>query len=107
MSAFGISARSAALRKEYEVRDLNGIKHILIGALATSMDALAVGASLSLASEPLGPMLWRGLAVTLLTAVSVIVGIYSGHRIGRRFGKWAEGIGGAVLLIIALRLLLP
>ena len=37
------------IRGNEEVRDLNGIKNVIIGAVATSIDALAVGISMSMA----------------------------------------------------------
>ena len=96
----------SALRKDHEILDLNGLKHIMLGALATSMDALAAGASLSLTAEPAGIMLWRSLAVALLTALSVVAGICCGHRLGHRFGKWAEALGGIILILLALHILI-
>ena len=42
-----------ALTGKEEARDLNGIKNILIASVATSIDAMAVGISLSMDMEPM------------------------------------------------------
>ena len=93
------------LSKECETRDLNGFRNIIVAAIATSIDALAVGISLSMSGDSLGDVLFKALAVFLVTVLSVILGMFFGHRLGHRFGKMAEIIGGIVLIIIGLNVL--
>lgn len=95
-----------AFEKDCEARDLNGFRNIIVAAVATSIDALAVGISLSMAKEPLQSVLWKWLAVFVVTIASVMVGMFCGQKIGHRFGKIAEGIGGLVLILIGLNILL-
>lgn len=71
-------------------------------AVATSIDALAVGLSLA----ALRASLWYPAAVIGAVSFAVgIVGVRVGPRIGRFLGRWAELLGGAVLLAIGVRIL--
>lgn len=95
-----------ALKGKEEARDLNGIRNILIASVATSIDALAVGVSLSMDMEPIRTVLVKTAAVFLVTVVSVIAGILGGRKIGKRFGRGAELIGGLVLVGLGIGILI-
>ena len=72
-------------------------------SVATSIDALAVGLSMAL----LGISIWiPSVVIGIVAAALTFVGIRFGSRLGRRWGRWAEAIGGVVLLAIGLRILL-
>lgn len=93
------------IKGEEDIRDLNGWKNVILGGIATSIDALAVGVSQSMAGR-----MWKGflpllVSVFIVTAISVIGGIRGGSAIGSRFGRWAEIIGGAVLVAIGITIL--
>lgn len=76
---------------------------MVILSVATSIDAFAVGLSMAF----LGIVAWTpSLVIGLVTGSLVAIGICSGHRLGDRFGKLAQVIGGAVLIGIGLRILL-
>jgi manganese efflux pump family protein len=95
-----------ALRKESEVRNLNGFTNVILGALATSIDALVVGISLSMGQLELHDIVLNTAAVFLVTFLSVLVGMFFGHKVGHKLGKIAELIGGIVLILIGLNILL-
>ena len=57
-----------------------------------------MGGSKSMDGSGLTEMFPLAAAVFLVTLLSVIAGICFGNALGRRIGKWAEIIGGAVLL---------
>lgn len=101
----GGSMVADALRKGCEVRNLDGMRNVVIGALATSIDAFVAGASLSMGNESWGMMAANSAAVLVMTMLAVAAGMAFGHRLGHRFGKVAEGIGGAVLIILAAGML--
>lgn len=94
------------VRNEEEARDLNGLKNVVIGAVATSIDAFAVGVSLSMGFVATGKMMMNLACVFVVTMLSVIGGMFGGHRIGQRFGRPAEIAGGAVLILIGVNILL-
>ena len=95
-----------ALSGKDEARDLNGIRNVAVASVATSIDALAVGISLSMDMEPLSDVLLKCIAVLAVTVLSVVTGIFGGRRIGVRFGRRAEAAGGIVLFLIGLNILL-
>lgn len=76
----------------------------LIGlSVATSIDALAVGISLGL----MGISIWVPAGVIgAVTIVITCVGISIGRTAGKLLGPWAERVGGAVLVLIGIRILL-
>lgn len=76
---------------------------LLTLAVATSIDALALGLSLALLEVSIWmPSVIIGIVAALLSAL----GATFGCRLGRRFGVWAERFGGLVLLGIGLRILI-
>lgn len=78
---------------------------LVVLSVATSIDALAVGFSLSLlAVSPFFPVLVIGMVAFLLTAL----GMFWGHRMARgmNLGRGAAFLGGFVLIGIGIRILL-
>jgi putative Mn2+ efflux pump MntP len=76
---------------------------LLTLAVATSIDALAVGLSLA----ALGVSIWvPSVVIGAVAAVLTTIGALFGSRLGRRFGLWAERFGGIVLIGIGVRILL-
>jgi len=72
-------------------------------SVATSIDALAVGVSMAL----LGVSVWFPAAVIgVITATLTALGIIFAGHLGRRCGAWAGAVGGAVLILIGVRILL-
>ncbi len=94
------------IRGNEEVRDLGSWGKIFFGGLATSIDALAVGAALSIEGSSLNGILPLLIAVFIVTALSAVLGICGGRFIGRIAGRIAEIIGGLVLIGIGISLLL-
>ena len=78
------------------------MKCLLTLGIATSVDALAVGVSFAfLDVEILSAAGIIGLTAFLLS----IVGVKSGHFLGRKFKSRAELFGGVVLILIAFNVL--
>ena len=72
-------------------------------SVATSIDALAVGLSMAFMHVSIWiPSVVIGLVAAALSAV----GIGLGSRLGPRCGRWAEALGGCLLLLIGTRILL-
>ena len=71
-------------------------------SVATSLDALAVGFSMA----ALRVSVWiPSVIIGLVTAALTILGLSFGTRLGARWERWAEIIGGLVLLGIGARIL--
>jgi putative Mn2+ efflux pump MntP len=76
---------------------------LTVMAVATSIDALAVGFSYSLLGVSiLLPALLIGVVTFSLSSIGALV---SG-RLGAASGKWARLLGGSVLILIGLRILI-
>ena len=102
----GINMIRESLGKDEEEEHLDasfGFRAMLPLAVATSIDALAVGVTFAF------------LGVNIIPAVSFIgsttfvlsaLGVWIGNVFGSRFKKTAERIGGAVLIIIGIKILL-
>lgn len=92
-----------------EGRNLNGWRNIILGGVATSIDAAAVGVSQSMSGAGTSGTVLLLAAVFLCTMVSVTAGISAGRAIGgirgKNVGRIAEIAGGAVLTVIGLTFL--
>ncbi len=79
------------------------LKELFLLAIATSIDALAVGITLAF----LGADVWLSAGIiALVTFALSYLGVELGNRIGARFNRPATVIGGIVLVLIGLRILL-
>ncbi len=88
--------------QEEDLSDLSNAKVCLL-AVATSIDALAVGVGASLMAMPLLPSCAMIGAVAFLLS---FLGAVAGRKLGQRFNTWAQVAGGAVLIAIGLKFLL-
>ena len=80
------------------------LKAMLPLAVATSIDALAVGVSLAMAAKV---SIWT--AVTLIGLTTFLLsgaGAWVGGVFGRKFEKKAEIFGGVILILLGLKILL-
>ena len=71
-------------------------------AVATSIDALAVGVSLAFLKEPIFA---AATTIGITTAMLSAVGLYIGQAFGCRYKSKAEFMGGAVLILIGIKIL--
>ena len=79
------------------------LKELFILAIATSIDALAVGITFAVLKTDILP------AVALIGCVTFVLsfaGVQIGFTFGNRFEKKAEIAGGVVLILIGLKILL-
>ena len=72
-------------------------------AIATSIDALAVGISFAFLRVNI---LSAATLICVVTLLLSCVGVYVGHFFGAKFKSKAELIGGAVLVLMGLKILL-
>jgi len=79
-----------------------GLRLVMLST-ATSLDALAVGLSLALT----GISVWYpSLMIGLITGGMCLVAVALGNRLRDSFSRWATVAGGAVLILIGLRIVL-
>ena len=75
---------------------------LLTLSIATSIDSLAVGLTLGFMESSIQ------IAALIIGCVTFLVsaaGFYAGRKIGPLFGRWAEVLGGLVLIGIGVRIL--
>ena len=94
------------VRSKSDHLNLDGIRGILMGAVATSIDAAAVGLSMALDAVPWQDMSLISLFLFVFTGITVAVGMLSGSFIGRKLGYSARIVGGLVLIGLGIRILL-
>jgi len=88
---------------EDECRDNPFCAKTLCGlAIATSIDALAVGISLALLDTPLMQIT---VVIAIVTFIFSAVGVYAGCHFGNKFDFKLDLIGGLILIGIGLKIL--
>lgn len=101
----GVNMLREALESEEETADADlSVKTMFIMAVATSIDALAVGISLAMAGVA---NIW--LAVLLIGATTFVlsaIGVKVGNVFGSRYEKKAEIVGGVILILLGVKILL-
>jgi len=92
----------AFAKDEADDDDSLRVRELLVLAVATSVDALAVGISFAFLSVDIVPAV---LLIGAITTVLTFAGVLLGHRAGVRFKKPAEIAGGVVLILIGTNIL--
>lgn len=80
----------------------NSIKTMLILAIATSIDALAVGVTFAF----LKVNIWKSiLIIGITTFLFSFAGVKIGNVFGSRYSKTAEIVGGVILILLGIKIL--
>ena len=102
LTVIGVSMIREA-RHADELDDDLGFKTMLLLALATSIDALAVGVTFAFLQVRILP---AASLIGVTTFLLSIVGVYIGHLFGLRYKAKAEIAGGVILIFIGVKILL-
>lgn len=78
-------------------------KELTVLAIATSIDALAVGVLFT--AQQAGLLFSVGI-IGIITFIVCLIGVAVGNRFGSKYEKKAEFAGGTVLILIGIKLLL-
>ncbi len=90
-------------KKQEEVNDDLSFKTMIILALATSIDALAVGVSFAF----LGVNIFFSiLCIGIITFVISFFGVLIGNKFGKKLKNKSELLGGIILIIMGIKILL-
>ena len=89
--------------EEETKRDLSSKRIVLLLAIATSIDALAVGMSFSVIGRA---ALLPSVIIGFVTFIICLSGFFFGKKLGIIFGRYAQLAGGIVLIGIGVRILL-
>jgi len=93
---------STFLDKEKEEKDTLNIYVLLILSIATSIDALAVGLTLSFLNVHIAS---PAIIIGIVTFVLSFLGVYIGDRFGHFFESKIEIAGGVILIGIGIKIL--
>ena len=86
-----------------EDSDKFSFKELTLLAIATSIDAFAVGITYAvLKTDILIPIIMIGVTAFIFT----IIGLYLGKKIGNYFGDKFEILGGVILILLGVKILL-
>ena len=107
LAVIGVNMIHEALGEDDGDSDDSGdhldLKELLMLAIATSIDALAVGITFAFLQVNILP------AVSLIGIITLVIsfaGVHIGHQFGSRYEKKAESAGGVILILIGLKILL-
>ncbi len=97
-----------ALGKDEECVDCSlGVKAMLPMAIATSIDALAVGVSFAFTEFTHNWFVYLAFGlIAIITCTLSALGVKIGNIFGTKYKKKAEFAGGAILIILGLKILL-
>ena len=103
----GSMIRESLSKEEKEEAEMGAVSHkeLLVLAVATSIDALAVGVTFSMLELAVS----IAVAVILIgctTFVISLAGVYVGNVFGAKYKSKAEFVGGAILILIGVKILL-
>lgn len=103
----GSMIRESLSKEEKEEAEMGAVSHkeLLVLAVATSIDALAVGVTFSMLELAVS----IGAAVALIGCTTFVIslgGVYVGNVFGARYKGKAEFVGGAILILIGVKILL-
>ena len=83
-----------------DVDDLSN-KEIIMLAVATSIDALAVGISFAFLNVSIIP---AASIICIITFLVCVVGVFVGNKVGDIFNGYAELVGGIILILIGFNI---
>lgn len=79
------------------------VRSLVASAVATSIDALAVGVTFAFLSVNI----WQAAGIIgMVTFILSVVGVFIGAKVGGRFKSGAETAGGLLLVFIGVKILL-
>jgi len=99
----GVNMIRESLGPTEELNDSFQVKEMLVLAVATSIDALAVGVSFAFLNVSIVPAV---SFIALITFILSVIGIKVGNIFGVRYKAKAEFAGGVILILIGLKILM-
>lgn len=100
----GKMIKEALSKDEGSIDDSVNFKTMVVLALATSIDALAVGITFAFLKTS-----YVGLSFLLIGGITFVLsalGVLIGNKFGSKYEKKAEFVGGVILIFLGLKILL-
>lgn len=86
-----------------EITDEFSFREVTLLAIATSIDAFAVGITIALLNDPI---LISSAIIGIVAFIFGIIGIFIGKKIGNYVGDKFQILGGVILILIGVKILL-
>ena len=108
LNVIGLKMISETFKKEekeniYDKKNILSIKNLTVLAIATSIDALAVGVSFSLIKVNI---INASLIIGIIAFIFSFLGVLIGKKLGNLLSKNAERIGGLILVFMGFKILI-
>lgn len=104
LSVLGLKMMIESFREQSNhAIDISKPKYVLLTAIGTSIDSIAVGVSLGIMDVDIWMM---ALMVAAVTFTMSGLGLVAGHYLGTKIGRYSGMLGGAILCIIGTKILL-
>lgn len=95
--------RESLVGDEEDITDCFSFREVTLLAIATSIDAFAVGITIALLRDPI---LISSLIIGIVAFVFSILGIFIGKKLGDYVGDKFQILGGVILILIGFKILL-
>lgn len=93
-----------AFNKEKKLDDKIDFNTMILLALATSIDALAVG--VTYAFLEVSNIIFSFFLIGIITFVISLIGVKIGNKFGNKYGNKAEFVGGLILIFMGFKILM-
>ena len=103
LGIIGVNMIRESREKSEELNSSFGVKAMLPMAIATSIDALAVGVSFAFMRVQIG---WAVAFIGVITFTLSAIGVKIGNHFGVKYKSKAELFGGVVLILLGIKILL-
>ena len=100
LTLIGISKIKESNEKDDINNNIN-IKEILVLSIATSIDALVIGITLSFLKVNIYTSV---LFIGIITTIVCFIGYQLGNVIGNKLNKYSKILGGIILIIIGIKI---
>ena len=101
--AIGLNMIRESFTGDDEITDNFSFREVTLLAVATSIDAFAVGITIALIHDPI---LISSLIIGVVAFIFSIVGIFIGKKLGDYVGGRFQILGGVILILIGIKILL-
>ena len=95
--------RESLFDGDEKITDNFSFKEVTLLAIATSIDAFAVGITFAVLNNP---FLMPSIIIGVVAFAFSIAGIYIGRKLGDYFGDKFQILGGVILILIGIKILL-
>lgn len=93
--------------EEENIESVLDFKELFMLAIATSIDALAVGVTFGTMGSKLETSIWAAVTLIGITTFTISLGgVFIGNAFGVKYKSKAEVVGGIILIIIGLKVVI-